>query len=59
MKRIAENIVAHFEQRLEVLEGKAMIVCMSRRICINLYGSWCVCAPAGTTTMTTREASRW
>ena len=35
--QVAEDIVAHFEQRLEVLQGKAMIVCMSRRICIDLY----------------------
>ena len=27
----------HFEQRLEVLEGKVMVVCMSRRICVDLY----------------------
>ena len=38
VKQIAEEIVAHFEQRLEALEGKAMVVCMSRRICIDLYG---------------------
>ena len=37
VKRIAEDIVSHFEQRLEVLRGKAMVVCMSRRICIDLY----------------------
>ena len=37
VKQVAEDIVAHFEQRLEALEGKAMIVCMSRRICIDLY----------------------
>ena len=37
VKQIAEDIVAHFEQRLEALDGKAMIVCMSRRICIDLY----------------------
>ena len=37
VKRIAEDIVAHFEQRLEALDGKAMVVCMSRRICIDLY----------------------
>ena len=35
--QIAEDIVAHFEQRLEALDGKAMVVCMSRRICIDLY----------------------
>ncbi len=34
---IAEDIVGHFEKRLEALEGKAMIVCMSRRICVDLY----------------------
>jgi len=37
VKQIAEDIVAHFDQRLEALEGKAMVVCMSRRICIELY----------------------
>ncbi len=37
VKQIAEDIVAHFEQRLEVLDGKAMVVCMSRRICVDLY----------------------
>ena len=37
VKQIAEDIVAHFDLRLEVLEGKAMVVCMSRRICIELY----------------------
>ncbi|NQT48379.1 MAG: type I restriction endonuclease subunit R, partial [Chloroflexi bacterium] len=34
---VAEDIVHHFEQRLEVMEGKGMIVCMSRRICVDLY----------------------
>ncbi len=34
---VAEDIVAHFEHRLEALDGKAMVVCMSRRICIDLY----------------------
>ena len=37
VKQVAEDIVVHFKQRLEILEGKAMVVCMSRRICINLY----------------------
>ena len=37
VRQIAEDIVAHFEQRLEVMDGKAMVVCMSRRICIDLY----------------------
>ena len=37
VRQIAEDIVDHFDQRLEVLDGKAMIVCMSRRICVDLY----------------------
>jgi len=37
VKQIAEDIVTHFEQRLAALDGKAMVVCMSRRICIDLY----------------------
>ena len=37
LKLVAQDIVQHFEERLEALEGKAMIVCMSRRICIELY----------------------
>lgn len=34
---IAQDIVNHFESRNAVLDGKAMIVCMSRRICVDLY----------------------
>ena len=34
---IAEDLLKHYDQRLEVIEGKAMIVCMSRRICVDLY----------------------
>ncbi len=37
IERIAKDIVNHFENRLSVLEGKGMIVCMSRRICVDLY----------------------
>ena len=37
LKLVAEDIAAHFDQRLESLDGKAMVVCMSRRICIDLY----------------------
>lgn len=34
---VAKDIVAHFEDRVAALDGKAMIVCMSRRICVKLY----------------------
>ncbi len=37
LRLIARDLVEHFEKRLEALDGKAMIVCMSRRICIDLY----------------------
>jgi type I restriction enzyme R subunit len=36
---IAKDLVAHFEQRLEAMDGKAMIVGMSRRICVDLYSA--------------------
>ena len=34
---VAGDLVAHFDQRLEAMDGKALVVCMSRRICIDLY----------------------
>jgi len=37
MKKIARDIVNHFEQRQEVFEGKGIIVAMSRRIAADLY----------------------
>ncbi|MDX1963934.1 MAG: type I restriction endonuclease subunit R [Pirellulales bacterium] len=36
---IAADLVNHFEKRLEALSGKAMIVCMSRRICVDMYNA--------------------
>ena len=60
VRQIAEDIVGHFDARLEQLDGKAMVVCMSRRICVELYrelvrGS----ALNGKTAMTPRAKSRW
>ena len=34
---VAKDLVEHFENRVTGLEGKAMAVCMSRRICVALY----------------------
>jgi type I restriction enzyme R subunit len=34
---VAADIVKHFEDRVAALDGKAMVVCMSRRICVQLY----------------------
>jgi len=36
---IARDLVEHFERRLEAMDGKAMVVCMSRRICVDLYNA--------------------
>jgi type I restriction enzyme R subunit len=37
IRLIAEDLVQHFERRLEAMDGKAMVVCMSRRICVDIY----------------------
>ena len=37
LKLVAKDIVDHFEQRLSAMDGKAMVVCMSRRICMDLH----------------------
>ncbi len=37
LELVAEDLVEHFERRLETMDGKAMVVCMSRRICVDLY----------------------
>lgn len=37
LRQIAQDIVAHFEERQKVFEGKGMIVTASRRIAVNLY----------------------
>jgi type I restriction enzyme, R subunit len=37
IEEVAKNIVRHFELKQSVLDGKAIIVCMSRRICVDLH----------------------
>ena len=37
LRLVAQDILEHFESRREALEGKGMVVCMSRRICADLY----------------------
>ena len=37
VKLVAQDIIDHFEKRAEAMDGKAMIVCMSRRICVDMY----------------------
>jgi type I restriction enzyme R subunit len=37
LRQVAADLVKHFEQRSEAFDGKGMIVCMSRRICVALH----------------------
>lgn len=46
VKLIARDLVEHFENRLSTMDGKAMIVCMSRRICVDLYRELIALRPA-------------
>jgi len=52
IKLIACDLVDHFENRAEAMfrqtgdEGKAMVVCMSRRICVELYRAIAALRPA-------------
>jgi type I restriction enzyme R subunit len=46
LRLIAKDLVDHFENRLVPLDGKAMIVCMSRRICVELYREIAALRPA-------------
>jgi len=37
IQKLASDLVTHYEDRIAGLDGKAMIVCMSRRIAVKLY----------------------
>ena len=39
VEKVAKDIVNHFTERSKNLEGKAMIVCMSRRNCVKMYNA--------------------
>src|SRR5439155_22823510 len=43
---VGRELVAHLEARLAVMKGKAMVVCMSRRIAVELYGQLRALRPA-------------
>jgi type I restriction enzyme, R subunit len=46
IKLVARDLVDHFENRLATMDGKAMVVCMSRRICVELYRKIAALRPA-------------
>ncbi|MEP2533839.1 type I restriction endonuclease subunit R [Shimia sp.] len=37
LEKVVGDILKHFDARIEAIDGKAMIVCMSRRICVDVY----------------------
>ena len=37
VKQVAKNLVEHWEDRLKSIDGKAMIVCISREACVQMY----------------------
>lgn len=39
VKRVAKEILTHYNARIESLDGKAMILCMSRRNCVKMYNA--------------------
>lgn len=39
IKQVAADLVAHFEERQQAQRGKAMVVAMSREICVHLYNA--------------------
>ena len=39
IREVAEDLVLHFEKRCSAIEGKAMVVAMSREICVDLYNA--------------------
>jgi type I restriction enzyme R subunit len=45
IKKLAEDIIAHYEEKSKAIAGKAMVVCMSRRICAELYDAMVALRP--------------
>ena len=46
IRQVASDIVQHFETRTTFIEGKGMIVAMSREICVHLYDAITALRPA-------------
>jgi len=45
LELVADDLVEHFQTRLDAMDGKAMVVCMSRRICVDLHAELTRLAP--------------
>ena len=55
VEEIATDLVAHYETRTSVLEGKAMVVAMSRDICVSLFDEIIKLRPEWAGTKLTKE----
>ncbi|MFO1436873.1 MAG: type I restriction endonuclease subunit R [Verrucomicrobiaceae bacterium] len=55
LKQVAADLVAHDETRTSSIEGKAMIVCMSRDICVELFKQIIALRPAWEGTKLTKD----
>ena len=47
---VAADLAAHFEKRVEAMDGKAMIACMSRRVAVDLHNALIALRPEPRTT---------
>lgn len=56
LRQVAADIVGHFEARTAAVDGKGMIVCMSREICVQLYTAIVALKPAWHSTDPTQGA---
>jgi type I restriction enzyme R subunit len=55
LEQVAADLVAHYETRVSAIEGKAMIVCMSRDICVALFDKIVALRPAWAGTKLAKE----
>jgi type I restriction enzyme R subunit len=55
LKQVAADLVAHYETRVSAIEGKAMVVCMSRDICVALFNKIIALRPAWAGTKLTKD----
>lgn len=55
LEQVAADLVAHYETRVSALEGKAMIVCMSRDICVELFDKIVALRPEWAGTKLTKD----
>ena len=39
IQKVSADLVEHFDERTASMEGKGMIVCMSREICVHMYNA--------------------